>query len=97
MSGPGDPPDVSYHIRLVQQLYFLQLLEQVDDAVEEAEKLYGAVTPLQRDINFMEGHWVGIPYMVHGGGHFARKDFFDAKGIDIASSDGKSFEVVACC
>jgi multiple sugar transport system substrate-binding protein len=34
----------------------------------------------------MEGHWVGIPYMVHGGGHFARRDFFDAKGIDIAAT-----------
>jgi multiple sugar transport system substrate-binding protein len=82
----GDPPDVSYHIRMVQQLYFLQLLEHVDDAVEEAIKLYGDVTPLQKDINFMEGHWVGIPYMVHGGGHFARRDFFEAKGIDIAAT-----------
>jgi multiple sugar transport system substrate-binding protein len=79
----GNPPDVSYHIRMVQQLYFLQTLQVVDDAVTQAEKLYGAVTPLQKDLNFIEGHWVGIPYMVHGGGHFARKDFFQAKGIDI--------------
>ena len=82
----GNPPDISYHIRMVQQLYFLQTIQQVDDAVAQAEKLYGAVTPLQRDLNFIEGHWVGIPYMVHGGGHFARKDFFAAKGIDITKT-----------
>jgi len=44
------------------------------------------VTPLQKDLNFIEDHWVGIPYMVHGGGHFARRDFFEAKGIDIAAT-----------
>jgi multiple sugar transport system substrate-binding protein len=79
----GNPPDISYHIRMVQQLYFLQLLQPVDDVVAQAEKLYGPVTPLQKDLNFIEGHWVGIPYMVHGGGHFARKDLFQAKGIDV--------------
>ncbi len=78
----GNPPDLVYHIRLVQQLYFMNALEPVSDAVAEAEKMYGEAPYLQRLLNFIDGDWWGIPYMVHGGGQFARKDVFEENGID---------------
>ncbi|GAB4567509.1 MAG: extracellular solute-binding protein [Anaerolineae bacterium] len=78
----GNPPDLVYHIRLVQQLYFLDALEPVSDAVAKAQELYGDVPYLQKLLNFIDGEWWGIPYMVHGGGQFARKDVFEANGID---------------
>ena len=78
----GNPPDLVYHIRLVQQLYFLNALEPVTDAVNKAEELYGPAPYLQKILNFMDGEWWGIPYMVHGSGQFARRDVFEANGID---------------
>jgi len=77
----GNPPDLVYHIRLVQQLYFVNALEPVSDAVAKAEELYGEAPYLQKLLNFINGEWWGIPYMVHGGGQFARKDVFEANGI----------------
>ncbi len=78
----GNPADLVYHIRLVQQLLFLDALEPVSDAAEKAESLYGAVPVLNRDLNFVDGTWWGIPFSVHGSGQFARRDVFEAAGID---------------
>ncbi|MCD6520531.1 MAG: extracellular solute-binding protein [Anaerolineae bacterium] len=78
----GNPPDLVYHIRLVQQLYFLDALEPVSDVVDRAQKLYGDVPYLQKLLNYIDGEWWGIPFMVHGGGQFARKDIFEGNGID---------------
>lgn len=78
----GTPPDFIYHIRLVQQLYFLNALEPVDDVVEKAIELYGEIPPLNAALNSVEGGWWGVPFSVHGGGQFARRDVFEAAGID---------------
>jgi multiple sugar transport system substrate-binding protein len=78
----GESPDLVYHVRLVQQLYFLEALEPVSDTVEKAISLYGDVPELNRDINIIDGTWWGIPYSVHGSGQFARRSVFEQAGID---------------
>jgi multiple sugar transport system substrate-binding protein len=78
----GDPPDLVYHVRLVQQLLFLDALEPVDDAVTQAIETYGEVPELNRQLNFVDGTWWGIPFSVHGSGQFARRDVFEAADID---------------
>jgi multiple sugar transport system substrate-binding protein len=78
----GEPPDLVYHVRLVQQLQSLDALEEVGTIAEQAVALYGEVPKLNKDLNYIDGVWWGVPYSVHGGGQFARKDVFEAAGID---------------
>ena len=78
----GEPPDLVYHVRLVQQLYSLDALEEVGTVAEQAVALYGEVPTLNKNLNFIDGVWWGVPYSVHGGGPFARRDVFEAAGID---------------
>ncbi len=78
----GDPPNLVYHIRLTQLLYSQDAVEQVNDAVAAMEALYGPAPYGQRITNVINGDWYGIPYMMHGGGQFARKSVFENAGID---------------
>lgn len=78
----GDPPDLVYHVRLVQQLYAFDALEPVSDTVAEAIALYGDPSYGHFAINQIEGEWYGIPYINSGGGHFARRSVFEAIGVD---------------
>ncbi len=79
----GDPPDLVYHVYLVQQLYFLNILEPVSDSVKDAQATYGDPPITQKYRNFIDGEWYGIPYIMSGGGQFARKSVFQAAGIDL--------------
>jgi len=81
----GDPPNVVYHIRLTLQLYGQDAVEEVSDAVAEQEAMYGKAPRGQIINNVIDGKWYGIPYMMHGGGHFARRSVFDGKGIDVTT------------
>jgi multiple sugar transport system substrate-binding protein len=88
----GDPPNLVYHIRLVQQLYSQGALEPVSDTVAETTELYGEPAFGQRSVNIIDGEWYGIPYMMHGGGQFARRSVFENAGIDpttLASYDDR--------
>ncbi|MCC9077984.1 extracellular solute-binding protein [Litorilinea aerophila] len=78
----GNPPDLIYHVRLVQQLYFYDALEPVSDTVEKAIGLYGEPSLGHRMQNFIDGEWWGIPYINGGGGEFARRSVFEGQGID---------------
>lgn len=78
----GEPPSLVYHVRLVQQLYSQDALEPVTDAVEEAKAIYGEPPYGQSNINLIEGEWWGIPYMMNGGGQFARRSVFEEAGYD---------------
>lgn len=78
----GNPPDLVYHVRLVQQLYFLDALTPLDDAVAEAESLYGPAPYGQRAQSYIDGNWYAIPYTMHGGGKFTRADKFMEHGYD---------------
>jgi multiple sugar transport system substrate-binding protein len=83
----GNPPDVVYHVRLVQQLYFLNAVQSVSDAVAETERLYGPALPGQRSEHFIDGDWYSIPYTMHGGGKFLRQDVFEEHGFDVNEID----------
>lgn len=78
----GDPPNLVYHIRLVQQLFANNAVDPVTDAAEELIGLYGEPAPSQRSTNVIEGEWYGIPYMMHGSSHFGRRSAFEAAGFD---------------
>ena len=78
----GDPPNLVYHVRLVQQLYSQNALEPVTAAAEQAISLYGAAPAGQSRTNLIDGEWWGIPYIMSGGGQFARRSLFEAAGID---------------
>lgn len=79
----GDPPDLIYHTRLVQQLYFYDALEPVSDVVEKTISLYGNPSPGHFKVNFIDGEWWGIPYINGGGGDFARRSVFESAGFDL--------------
>lgn len=81
----GDPPNLVYHIRLVQQLWSQGALEPVTATTEEAIALYGEPAYGQISVNVIEDEWYGIPYMMHGGGQFARRSVFENAGIDPAT------------
>ncbi|NJM08712.1 extracellular solute-binding protein [Candidatus Gracilibacteria bacterium] len=82
----GNPPDVAYHTLQIPQLYFLDVLEDVTDVVEELINRYGAVVPVAAERNaFIEGRWWAVPFISNSGAWFARKDWLDEAGIDPAS------------
>lgn len=78
----GDPPDLVYHVRLVQALHFYNALEPVSEVVDRAIENYGAPSYGHYLNNQIEGEWWGIPYINGGGGKFARRSVFEAVGID---------------
>jgi multiple sugar transport system substrate-binding protein len=78
----GNPPNLVYHIRLVQQLYSQDALEIVSDTVAETTELYGEPPFGQKNVNIIDGEWYAIPYMMHGSGQFARRSVFENAGYD---------------
>jgi multiple sugar transport system substrate-binding protein len=78
----GEPPDLVYHVRLVQQLHSFDALETVTDTVTQAQELYGEAPYGQSSTNLIDGEWYGIPYIMSGGGTYARKSWFEGAGID---------------
>jgi multiple sugar transport system substrate-binding protein len=84
----GNPPDVAYHALSIQQMYFLDLLEDVTDVVEEAISMYGDIVPKSAADNaFIDGKWWAVPFQSNAGGTFARGDVFSAAGIDAKTLD----------
>jgi len=84
----GNPPDVAYHSLSIQQMYFLDLLEDVTDVVEEAVAAYGAIVPVSASDNaFIDGKWYAVPFQSNAGGTFTRGDIFKAAGIDPQTLD----------
>jgi multiple sugar transport system substrate-binding protein len=84
----GNPPDAAYHTLRIQQMYALDIVEDVTDVVEQAISLYGAVVPKNAEFNgLIDGKWWGVPYMSTAPAWFARRDLFEAKDIDIVAAD----------
>jgi multiple sugar transport system substrate-binding protein len=78
----GNPPDFIYHVRLTQQLYFYNALQDVSDTVEKAIASYGQPSSGHSRNNNIEGKWWAIPFINSGGGQFARRSLFEAVGVD---------------
>jgi multiple sugar transport system substrate-binding protein len=84
----GNPPDLAYHVLSIPQMYALDILEDVSDVVEQALSLYGGVVPKIAEFNAkIEDKWWAVPFMSVTGAWFARRDLFEAKGIDVNSLD----------
>lgn len=93
----GNPPDLAYTTLQIPQLYFLDVLADVSDVVAEAVKRYGAVVPLGAESNAkIDGKWWAVPFQSNAGGWFARKDLFDAAGVDLTKlTDYNSYREAA--
>jgi multiple sugar transport system substrate-binding protein len=82
----GNPPDFAYHTLSVQQMHFLDIVEDVTDIVEELIGKYGAVVPLSAEAEAkIDGRWYSIPFRSQADAWFARRDVFEAAGIDVFS------------
>lgn len=78
----GNPPNLVYHVRLVNLLFANNAVEPVTQAVNDLVAIYGKAPYGQEVSNLIEGEWYGIPYIMNGGGPFGRKSVFDAGGFD---------------
>ncbi len=84
----GNPPDLGYHALSVPQMYALDIVEDLTDLVTEIIGKYGDVVPATAASNAqIDGKWWAVPFTSLTGAWFARKDLFDAKGIDVYSLD----------
>jgi multiple sugar transport system substrate-binding protein len=82
----GNPPDLSYNQLSIPLMYSQDILEDMTDVVEEAISRYGNVVPAIAEFNAkIDGKWWAVPFMSVTGAWFARKDVFEAKGIDVYS------------
>jgi len=81
----GNPPDIAYTSNIsIVQMHLLDLLEDVTDVVDEAERLYGATMPgssPHKNAQF-DGVWKAIPFFATSGAWFVRGDKLEAAGID---------------
>ena len=84
----GVPPDLGYHTLSIPQMHSLDIVEDVSDVVDEAVKKYGEIVPVTAAKNAQfDGKWYAVPFMSQTAGWFARKDVFDAAGIDVNTLD----------
>lgn len=84
----GNPPDLGYHVLSIPQMYSLDIVEDVTDVVEQAISLYGNIVPPAAEANAkIDGKWWAVPFMSVTGAWFARRDLFEAKGIDVNTLD----------
>jgi len=84
----GVPPDLGYHTLSVVQMQSLDIVEDVTDVVDELVGKYGAVVPVTAEKNAkIDGKWWAVPFISNSGAWFARKDLFDAAGIDVNTLD----------
>jgi multiple sugar transport system substrate-binding protein len=79
----GNPPDLVYHVRLLNLLWANNALEAVDDTVAELIEIYGEPAFGQKNTSIAEGSWYAIPYMMSGGGPFGRRSVFEEGGFDL--------------
>ena len=78
----GNPPNLVYHVRLVQLLYANNALEPVTDTVNELIEIYGEPAFGQKNAALIDGVWYAIPYMMSGGGPYGRRSKFEEAGFD---------------
>ncbi len=79
----GNPPDIAYTSNIsIAQMHLLDLLEDVSDVVEEAERRYGRIMPgtnAAKNAQF-DGVWKAIPFISSATGYFMRNDKLEEAG-----------------
>lgn len=93
----GNPPDFIYHVRLTQQLYFYNALQDISDTVEQAIASYGQPSKGHTRNNNIEGKWWAVPFINSGGGQFARRSLFEAIGVDPLTDFGTYDAIREAC
>jgi multiple sugar transport system substrate-binding protein len=78
----GNPPNLVYHVRLVNLLVANNALEPVSDTVAELIDTYGEPAFGQKNAALIDGEWYAIPYMMSGGGPYGRRSIFEEGGFD---------------
>jgi multiple sugar transport system substrate-binding protein len=81
----GDAPDLWMHTVNVFQMKQLGNVLPVTDVVDEIIGMYGEVTTRMRKDATADGDFYAVPFHVRSDGGWARKDVFDAAGIDLTT------------
>ena len=81
----GDAPDLWMHTVNVFQMHQLETVVPVTEIVNEVIGMYGEVTARMRNDTAIEGEFYAVPFHVRSDGGWARKDLFDAAGIDVTA------------
>jgi len=81
----GDPPDVWIDNRAPFKFNQLGVLQDVTDLQEEVIAMYGEAAARPKGAVYLDGKYVGVVLHTRSDGGWARKDIFDAAGIDIAA------------
>ncbi len=81
----GDAPDLWMHTVNVFQMKQLGNVLPVTEIVNDNISMYGDVTARMRKDTTADGDFYGIPFHVRSDGGWARKDLFEAKGIDVTA------------
>jgi multiple sugar transport system substrate-binding protein len=81
----GTGPDMLWGAYDTFTLWYLKTLQPVDDVVQAMVKKFGDPTPGFGPPNKVDGKWYAVPYFNRTGGNWARKSWFQDKGIDITT------------
>ncbi|MCC6455012.1 MAG: extracellular solute-binding protein [Caldilineaceae bacterium] len=79
----GDAPDLWMHTVNIFQMKQLETVVPVTDIVNELIATYGEIAPRMRKAAETDGDFYGVPFHVRSDGGWARRDIFEAAGIDI--------------
>jgi multiple sugar transport system substrate-binding protein len=79
----GDSPDMMFGTQDPFLLTFDGSIQPVDDVVTWAVQQFGDPIPGFKLGNYLNGHWMAVPYFTATGGYWARKSWHDAVGFDI--------------
>jgi multiple sugar transport system substrate-binding protein len=79
----GNAPDLYFDNIQVRLFQDLGIFRDVTDLVSEAEAAHGETTPAMRNAAFFNDAWWGIPWFTRVDGWWARRDMFEAVGIDV--------------
>jgi len=79
----GDAPDLWMHTVSVFQMKQLGNVVPVTEIVKDNIATYGEVEPRLNKETQVEGEFYAVPFHVRSDGGWARKDIFDAAGIDV--------------
>ncbi|MCL4861009.1 MAG: extracellular solute-binding protein [Caldilineaceae bacterium] len=80
-----DSPDVLQRSGNVFQWEQLGLIVPVDEVMDELIATHGDTGERQKKDLMIDGSWYGVPFHVRSDGGWARKDIWDAIGIDVTA------------
>jgi multiple sugar transport system substrate-binding protein len=78
-----DAPDMIQRNYSVPQYNQLGLIVPVTEIVNEIVAMHGETTARQQKDLVIDGEWYAVPFHVRSDGGWARKDIWDAAGIDV--------------